>query len=208
MGTSKETAAESLLVLEERLRKLDYVLNGNNDFEPEQGPASRHGGSVSSRLRALERGLQSLAVKSPAVTDVLTLQKKHPELFHSGTSSEAPATLPTSSLASLVLAHSQLYQGVSTRLSQLQDISVPDPALTTKLIELSPRIQKARETQEAQAREFAELRARSAKVVEMWYEGGVLGMGEQWAEWEERLRDAEILVRRREAAKKREEGLV
>ena len=57
-----------------------------------------------------------------------------------------------------------------------------------------------------QAKEFAELRARSAKVVEQWYENGVLDMGEKWADWEERLRDCEILVRRNEAAKKREEG--
>ena len=62
--------------------------------------------------------------------------------------------------------------------------------------------------QEQQAEELAELRARSAVVVEKWYSEGVLKMGERWADWEERLREGEILIRRREAAKKREEGLV
>jgi hypothetical protein len=33
-------------------------------------------------------------------------------------------------------------------------------------------------------------------------------MAEQWAEWEERMRDVEIVVRRLEAVKKREEELV
>ena len=97
---------------------------------------------------------------------------------------------------------------MSARLSQLQETSIPDPAASAKLIELQPRIEKVRAKQEAQLQELAELRAKSAKAVEIWYEGGVLGMGERWAEWEERLRDAEISVRRREAAKKREEGLV
>ena len=43
-------------------------------------------------------------------------------------------------------------------------------------------------------------------MVERWYEGGVLGMGEQWAGWEERVREGEILVRRREARQRREDG--
>jgi len=33
-------------------------------------------------------------------------------------------------------------------------------------------------------------------------------MAERWAEWEERMRDVEIVVRRLEAMKKREEELV
>ena len=37
--------------------------------------------------------------------------------------------------------------------------------------------------------------------------GCVVGMSERWAEWEERVRDVEILVRRMEAAKKRDEGI-
>jgi hypothetical protein len=131
----------------------------------------------------------------------------HPEFFDFDSNSSSDS-LPAASIANLILAHSQLYQSLSTRLSQLQDLNVPDAAAAAKLIELRPRIQKAHEKQVAQAKEFAELRARSAQAVEKWYEGGVLGMGEQWAEWEERLRDAEILVRRREAAKRREDGTI
>ncbi|KAK3719980.1 hypothetical protein LTR37_004103 [Vermiconidia calcicola] len=208
MTTSKETAADTLSLLEERIRRVKYVINGHNDWDTEWPPEAQDGGSATSRLRALERSLQSLAAKSPTVTEVLALQRKYPELLHTSSTSDVPTSLSTASLASLILAHSQLYQTVSARLSQLQNISVPDPSSAAKLIELQPRIEKVRVKQETQSKEISELRARSAKVVEMWYQGGVLGMGEQWAEWEERLRDAEILVRRREAARKREDGLV
>lgn len=78
-----------------------------------------------------------------------------------------------------------------------------------KLIAQQARLDQARQKQDEQAREFAELRARSARLVETWYEEGVLGMGEKWAAWEEKLREGEILVRRREARVKREkEGVV
>jgi len=97
---------------------------------------------------------------------------------------------------------------VSSQLTQLQDLPLPDSAFAVKLAELQPRIDKAVQRQEQQATEVAELRARSARVVERWYELGVLDMGERWADWEERLREAEILVRRKEAARKREEGAV
>lgn len=139
---------------------------------------------------------------------MLALQKKHPHIFDAASPSEVPRNLSLDSLAAIVLSHAQLYQSVAARLTQVQETSIPDPSAAARLIELRPRIEKVQARQQAQAREFAELRARSAKAVETWYEDGVLEMGERWADWEERLRDVEILVRRREAAKKREEGAI
>ena len=205
MASSRQTAEETLSLLEDRIRRVNFVLNGDNEFNVEKQPTSKPGNSASARLRTLDRNLSTLASTSPVIADILALQRKYPEYFGS-TASVEPLSTPT--LASLVIAHSQLYQPVATRLSQLQDLSIPDPLTAAKLIELRPRIEKARERQLIQAKEFSELRARSARAVEAWYEGGVLGMGEQWAEWEERLRDAEILVRRREAVKRREDGMV
>lgn len=204
MATSQQTTDETLSLLQDRLDRVNYILNGEGQRFVEQQPAPKQAIPASVRLRSLEHNLNSLASSTPAVADVLALQKKHPEFFDA----TAADSLPPASLGSLILAHSQLYQSVSSRLSQLQDLSVPDPATVAKLIELRPRVEKAREKQAARAKEFAELRTRSAQVVEKWYEGGVLGMGEQWAEWEERLRDAEILIRRREAAKRREDGTI
>ena len=45
------------------------------------------------------------------------------------------------------------------------------------------------------------LRGRSARAIEGWYELGVLGTGECWAEWESRLEEVEKQVRRRERGK-------
>lgn len=203
-----DAASETLSLLEERLRRVQYVLHGHSDGGFDKASTSEVKGSATVRLRTLERDLQSLAAKSTTVSDILTLRKQYPELFHRSSSADASSTLPAASQASIVLAHSKLYQTISAQLPQVQEATIPDPAAAARLIELSPRILYLQAKQGAQARECAELRTRSARVVGSWYEGGVLGMGERWAEWEERLRDVEILVRRKEAAKKREEGAV
>ena len=52
--------------------------------------------------------------------------------------------------------------------------------------------------------QMKDLRARSAIIVERWYEFGVLGEGECWAEWEGRLRGVEKTVRRRETERAQE----
>lgn len=203
---SKQTATDTLALLEDRLRRVDYLFNGDTQAR-ETADAPPTSASATARLRNLERTLQHLAARSPAAADVLSLQKAQPSLFNP-TSSDSETTLPPSQLAALVLAHAQLYTTASSHLAQLQDTSIPDPCIATKLVDLQPRIEKARLKQEQQGTEFAELRGRSAQVVEKWYEVGVLGMGEQWAEWEERMRGVEIAVRRQEAAKKRDEEVV
>ncbi len=52
--------------------------------------------------------------------------------------------------------------------------------------------------QDEQAREMAALRTRSARVIQRWYELGVLGESECWAEWEGRVMEVEKRVRREE----------
>jgi len=73
------------------------------------------------------------------------------------------------------------------------------------LLALAPRIRAADEKERRFRREAAELRARSARTVEEWIEEGILGMGERWAGWEERVRVVEVGVRRAEAGRRREE---
>lgn len=45
---------------------------------------------------------------------------------------------------------------------------------------------------------MAELRTRSARVIQRWYEVGVLGESECWSEWEGRVVEVEKRVRREE----------
>ncbi|KAI7719159.1 hypothetical protein KC353_g3198, partial [Hortaea werneckii] len=155
------------------------------------------------RLRKLERSLTSLLDRSPSAQQAIALQKSHPHLFSSNPTT--PTDLPTSTLATLVLVHSHLYTNLSTQLTQLQSTPLSDSTPLTHLIDLQPRITKLQTKQHEQAQELADLRSRSAMAVEKWYTDGVMEMGEQWADWEERVREVEILVRRREAARRREE---
>lgn len=52
--------------------------------------------------------------------------------------------------------------------------------------------------QESQAKEVAELRSRSASIIQRWYELGVLGGGQCWTEWEGRVANVEKVVRQEE----------
>ena len=58
--------------------------------------------------------------------------------------------------------------------------------------------------QESQAKEVAELRLKSAAVIQRWYELGVLGGGECWTEWERRVMNAEKIIRREEIHRARD----
>ncbi|KAK3067863.1 hypothetical protein LTR53_014995 [Teratosphaeriaceae sp. CCFEE 6253] len=203
---TQAATADTLVLLEERIRRVDYVLHGTTG-EAGDVLLPQTSGSATARLRSLERALAQLRAGSPVVAEVLALQRAHPLLLHPA-ASDAGSSLPLHQLAALVLAHAPLYTSLTANLSQLQDTHVPDPAAAVKLVHLAPRVEKARVRQEQQARQLAELRVRSARVVEQWLEVGMLGMSGRWADWEERLRETEIVVRRREAARKREEGLV
>ncbi|GAB1741706.1 hypothetical protein NU219Hw_g7119t1 [Hortaea werneckii] len=202
---SQRTAADTLALLEERIRRIDHLLHGHTTLNSslhendQDSPPS----SATARLRKLERSLASLLDRSPAAHQAIALQKSHPHLFSS--TSTTSTDLPTSTLATLVLAHSHLYTNLSTQLTQLQTTPLPDSTPLTHLIDLQSRINKLQTKQHEQAQELADLRSRSALAVEKWYTGGVMAMGEQWADWEERVREVEILVRRREATRRREE---
>jgi hypothetical protein len=62
--------------------------------------------------------------------------------------------------------------------------------------------------QEAQTRELVELSKRSAEVLERWYRISVLGGGECWAEWEERVAKVERDARRQEAMREKEDNVL
>lgn len=207
MALEDTASPQTLALLEARLRRISYALNGDNELEDASSPPPADSGAAL-RLRNLERQMQLVASRSPAAEQVLRLQSQHPELFNQAINAEHSNSLPLAPQAALVLSHAQLYSRISGQLQSLQDTGVPDASSAAKLRELQPRIEQAAARQAKQAEELAELRSRSADAVERWYETGVLGMGERWVEWEERMRDVEIVVRRLEGAKKREEELV
>ncbi|EME45379.1 hypothetical protein DOTSEDRAFT_87742 [Dothistroma septosporum NZE10] len=207
MAGAQTAASHTLLLLEERLQRLLFLVEGDDTDDSEQQPTSTSTSSARARLAALDRSLRSLATRSPAIADLLQIHRTQPDLFHTASTYETPSILPAAALAQLVLAHEQLYRTTNAQLTAVNDSkNIPDSSALTKLIGLQMRIESAEAKQMQQAQVVAELRGRSAKIVEKWFKNGVLEMEEKWADWEEQLRDAEILVRRREAAKRREEG--
>lgn len=57
--------------------------------------------------------------------------------------------------------------------------------------------------QDEQGKVISELRVRTARALQRWYEIGLVGNGECWAEWEGRLEDVEREVRRGEVVRER-----
>lgn len=86
----------------------------------------------------------------------------------------------------------------------MNDLPIPDAQSSASLIELQPQLDRLAQIQAAQAAEISQLRVRTASVLQRWYEIGLVGSGEVWAEWEGRLEDVERGTRRTEVKRQRE----
>ncbi|WEW55926.1 hypothetical protein PRK78_001361 [Emydomyces testavorans] len=202
------TGADTIEPLQTRLRRIEYLLTGQTTWtgEPEglSAPPASVRETVTARLAELEHDLRVLSTQVPAVQDMLKLYCRYPDLFQTSDPTTVPSTLSTQSLASIVLSYAAAFPETASRLSSLQDLPVPPASVSTGLIELQPRIDRLLKEQEKQARDVAELRARSALLMKRWMEVGIVGGGEVWGEWEERTRRAEREVRRLEGRRARD----
>ena len=140
--------------------------------------------------------LRSLHTRSP-----LMLDKSHPTLFQSPTTSTPPADPPTQlspdAVRATVLSYATAFPSTASALTAATaDTPIPDARQSAALAALAPRMRAVEEAQWAQGREMAELRARSERAVRAWYEGGVLRCGVQLADVEGRLERVERGVRR------------
>ncbi|KAJ5149251.1 hypothetical protein N7448_000829 [Penicillium atrosanguineum] len=206
---SEAVAGATIELLEARLRRLSYLLTGATEWtgvptDPEK-PTS-HEETVSRRVARLERELEKLSRNVPAVGDVIQLHDRFPDLFEPPPTHEVPEGLSTRTLSSIVLSYATAFPETASRLTSLNDLPVPDAQSSADLIELQPKLDSLAQTQAQQAETISELRVRTARVLQRWYEVGLVGGGECWAEWEGRLEDVEREVRRREVAKERREN--
>ncbi|RVD84605.1 uncharacterized protein DFL_006346 [Arthrobotrys flagrans] len=214
LQTPESLALQTLSSLSLRLSRIEHALVGTSLLNPQNTstPLSLHAAkinhrdhSIRARLSALEAALARLANHSKPVHDLLSLHALYPEIFIDILpSSQSPPSggLTVEEKASIVLSAAPQVQGVTSQLVSLRDISVPEVDVSIKLIELQPRIDKLVVMQEVQGREMAELRRRSLKVLERWYEVGVEGVNECFAEWDERVGKCDRVVRRREVEMK------
>lgn len=121
-----------------------------------------------------------------------------PEIFKNVT----PPVVQTSMLTSeekmsTILSAAPSFHATSTQLTSIMDSPIPNPTVSTDLIALVPRISRAEVVQQAQAQEIADLRKRSAALLERWYLLGVEGVNECFAEWDERTLDVDKILSRK-----------
>ncbi|KAJ5908132.1 hypothetical protein N7495_000814 [Penicillium taxi] len=131
---------------------------------------------------------------------------RYPDLFQAPPPQDIPEGLSTQTLASIVLSYATAFPETSSRLTSLNDLPLPDAESSAALIELQPQMDRLAQVQANQAEIISELRVRTARVLQRWYEVGLLGSGECWAEWEGRLEDVEREVRRHEVLKEKREN--
>ncbi|KAL5002859.1 hypothetical protein BDV10DRAFT_181078 [Aspergillus recurvatus] len=223
------TASSTLYLLESRLHRLTYLLTGDTTWTGTPSPPSKpssYDETVSRRLQRLENELETLAGKVGVVRDVLGLYERFPDLFKSISSTVTTATTteqtdpssetpqppkpetepspPLDVMLSIILSYASLIPETASRLTSLTDTPIPDASLSASLIALQPRMDQLAAKQDEQSREIAELRVRTAKVLQRYYEVSLLGGGEVWGEWEGRIESVERGVKRAEITRGRE----
>ncbi|KAJ5619304.1 hypothetical protein N7510_003288 [Penicillium lagena] len=215
MADSDAIAGATIELLEARLRRLSYLLTGASDYTGVPTTPDRPDSldeTVSRRVARLDRELEKLSRSVPAVRDVLQLHSRFPDLFQSTTSSsssqEIPEGLSPQTLTSIILSYATAFPETASRLTSLNDLPIPDAESSASLIALQPQLDRLAHTQVEQAASISELRVRTARVLQRWYEVGVVGSGECWAEWEGRLEEVEREVRRREVVREGRENEV
>ncbi|KAJ6164527.1 hypothetical protein N7470_003199 [Penicillium chermesinum] len=188
---SDSVAGATIELLEARLRRIAYLLGGATDWTgvptmPEK--PSSHEESVSRRLARLEKELAKLSRNVPAVRDVIQLHDQFPDLFQAPTPEDVPEGLSSRALASIVLSYATAFPETASRLTSLNDLPIPDPESSAALVELQPQLDRVALLQKEQAQAISELRVRTARVLQRWYEVGLVGSGECWRSGKEELK--------------------
>jgi uncharacterized coiled-coil protein SlyX len=108
----------------------------------------------------------------------------------------------------MVTASASSYPSTASRLTSIRDVPIPPAELSAQLIDLQPRITKVEALQAAQNSDIAELRTRSAAVIQRWYTLDILQAGESWAELESRVEQVEQKVRRAALTKRLDDDMI
>ncbi|KAL9077352.1 MAG: hypothetical protein Q9161_000197 [Pseudevernia consocians] len=200
--TATKTALATLDSLQARLQKVQWYLSGNDEVEDIldtlQGvTAQGQDYTVKARLARLENNLGKLSSRWPVVRDLLNLRASYPDLFHP-TTTDVPTTLSAPEILAIVNSCAPSFQATASGLSAIKDLPIPPAEASASLISLHPRLSELELLQDEQARDMADLRRRSARAIQRWYELGVLGESECWTEWERRVMEVEKRVRREE----------
>ncbi|KAI9812276.1 MAG: hypothetical protein M1827_004724 [Pycnora praestabilis] len=201
-----EVPLRTIILLESRLRRLEFVLTSGTAAEGHRGQFQD--GSITTQLSYLDSTLHKLSSKSMVVKDLLNLYRRYPDLFQSLAPIQIPTSLSTANLLSIIVSSASLYPTTASRLTSIQDSPIPQAEASATLVALQPRIARMEILQDQQTREMTELRARSADALERWYQVAILSGGQCWADWEGRMTQVEQGIRRQELLRVQEEQKV
>ncbi|KAI2611886.1 hypothetical protein GGR54DRAFT_643334 [Hypoxylon sp. NC1633] len=192
-STLDNTTLSTISLLEARLLRIEHLLYGHTAQQPKV--------SAIRSMQELDHRFRTLLQRIRVYAELLKLYKSQPTFFQPPPPSEPPSDLPLDALRAIVLSSASSYPATASALTAISDTPVPDPALTTNLASLIPRMKGLEATQLAQAAEIAELRFRSEAVVRQWYERDVMGYSNFVAGVESRVERAERTVKRVERAR-------
>ena len=106
---------------------------------------------------------------------------------------------------SIVLASATTYTNMVSQLSNLQQYPLPETKELIALLSQTSRLERLEAVQRQQLAAIAQLRQRSTALVAEWYQSQVLDASERWSSLENRMLHAEKTMRRKEAARARED---
>ncbi|MCJ1473917.1 hypothetical protein MMC13_002573 [Lambiella insularis] len=203
----KKVALESLELLGSRLRKINFYTTGTDETRDSTELPSNRGrqDNIQARLQQLDDGLKRLASRSTAIEQFLNLyNRKNERIIQQISQVDDQPAFSISERLAIINSCATLYPTSVSRLTSIQDLPVPSAESSASLIALHPRLAKVELLQKSQSLQLAELRVRTASVLQRWYEIGVLGRGECWTEWEGRMMEVEKVLRREEGSRARE----
>ena len=210
MAIQSADVQANLVLLESRLRRLEFLFTGSSDLDGHPDGIEipqTSDDTITGRIAKLQASLDRLRrLDGPAgnlVREVDALHYKFPELRKPN---PTVATQGLSTQASVVLSHATTYPETASRLSSLQSLPIPAAESSTKISDLAPKIAECQRTQTELEEEVQDLRQRSAKCLEWWVKVGVVGMDDLWEEWEDRVKDTQRRVARLERQQKEREG--
>ncbi|KAI5791816.1 hypothetical protein EDC01DRAFT_656011 [Geopyxis carbonaria] len=170
--------------LETRLRRIEYILAGSYEKPERDLLLTTRDHSIKFQISELEMDLIRLMNKSRTVKDILDLHLRFPEIFKGPHSAQISSSLTASEKASAILSNAPDFHSASSQLTAILDTHVPDTTISAGLISLLPRIQKAEVVQHLQAAKIAQLRMRTALILEQWFLIGIEGVNDCLAEWD------------------------
>ena len=138
----------------------------------------------------------------PILMDALDSQ--YPEIFLPVSKDNDDELFTELEKLTTIISCATLYSATASQITLIKDLPIPAAETSACLISLRPRLARVDALQSSQAIEIAELRLRTASILQRWYEIGVLAEGECWTKWEDRIAQVEKSVRREEAAKSRD----